>query len=253
MGAQTTSLLPQSTLSSTYNTSASLSKASAALSGIGSQAHDYNNFSDLWQQMSHGLLLKKKEQHLQHQLMFQQQQMQQQQQHHHSFPSPITPTYDKKSNFTSSCRYDSSGGSNHSAEVSSTSSLHSSPLLLTSTSTSSSSSSSTSSATSNNRSHSFGNNYPFSEFSYGSGTGANCSTTAPSGAPYNFLSSNYAAAAAAALGTHHDLSRSSSHALPSPTIYPPTPPPSAPWIHPSWFGPEPGFMKTPKSMNPFEI
>lgn len=251
MGAQTTSLLPQTTLSSTYNTSASLSKASAALSGIGSQAHDYNNFSDLWQQMSHGLLLKKKEQHLQHQLMFQQQQMQQQQ-HNHSFPSPITPTYDKKSsNFTSSCRYDSSGGSNHSAEVSSTSSLHSSPLLL---STSSSSSSSTSSATSNNR-HCFGSNYPFSDFSYGtgSGTGASCASTAPSGTPYNFLSSNYAAAAAAALGTHHDLSRSSSHALPSPTIYPPTPPPSAPWIHPAWFGAEPGFMKTPKSLNPFEI
>lgn len=184
--------------------------------------------------MSHGLLLKKKEQHLQHQLMLQQQQqMSQLQQHHHSFPSPITPTYDKKvfSSPSSSCRFDgvssngSSASNQHPTEVSSNTSLYSSP---------SSSSASTPSSTSSNR-HSYGQ-FPFNDVYGSSGS---------------FLSSSYAAAAA--LGTsHHDLTRSCS-ALPSPTIYPPTPPPSTPWIHPAWFGSmeSTGYMKTPKT-NPFD-
>lgn len=190
--------------------------------------------------MSHGLLLKKKEQHIQHQMLLQQQQMSQLQQHHHSFPSPITPTFDKKvfSSPSSSCRYDgassngSSASNNPPAEVSSNASLYSSP---------SSSTGSTPNSSSSNTRHCYGQ-FPFNDV-YGS-----------SG---NFLSSSYAAAAA--LGTtHHDLSRSCS-ALPSPTIYPPTPPPSTPyapstpWIHPAWFGSmeTSGYMKTPKT-NPFE-
>jgi hypothetical protein len=154
--------------------------------------------------MSHGLLMKKKEQHLQHQLMLQQQL-------HHSFPSPITPTYDKKvfSSPSSSCRFDvASSATNHAAEVSS---LYSSPT---------SSTASTPSSSSSNQRH-YGQ-YPFNDV-YGSGGG--------------FLSS-YA----------------SSSALPSPTIYPPTPPPSTPWIHPAWFGSSlesAGYMKTPKN-NPFD-
>ena len=156
---------------------------------------------------------------MQHSLMLQQQL-------HHSFPSPITPTYDKKvfsSPSSSSCRFDgaSSTGS-HTAEVSS---LYSSP-------TSSTASTPTSSAS--NQRHSYGQ-YPFNDVVYGTGGG--------------FLSSSYAAAAA-----HHDLTRSSCSALPSPTIYPPTPPPSTPWIHPAWFGSSlesTGYMKTPKT-NPFD-
>lgn len=35
-------------------------------------------------------------------------------------------------------------------------------------------------------------------------------------------------------GSVHDTGAARSCALPSPTIYPPTPPPSAPWVHP-WF------------------
>lgn len=168
--------------------------------------------------MSHGLLLKKKEQHLQHQLMLQQQL-------HHSFPSPITPTYDKKvfsSPSSSSCRFDGAGSTgSHSAEVSS---LYSSP---------SSSTASTPSSSSSNQRHTYGQ-YPFNDVYGSSGS---------------FLSSSYAAAAA-----HHDLTRSSCSALPSPTIYPPTPPPSTPWIHPAWFGSSlesAGYMKTPKT-NPFD-
>lgn len=181
--------------------------------------------------MSHGLLLKKKEQHIQHQLMLQQQQqMSQLQHHHHSFPSPITPTFDKKvfSSPSSSCRFDgvssngSSASNQHTAEVSSNASLYSSP---------SSSTASTPSSTSQRLTY---GQFPFNDVYGSSGS---------------FLSSSYAAAAA--LGTSHDLTRSCS-ALPSPTIYPPTPPPSTPWIHP-WFGSmeSAGYMKTPKT-NPFE-
>lgn len=181
--------------------------------------------------MSQELFMKKKEQHLQHQLL-----LQQQQQQHHSFPSPITPSpYDKKvfsSPSSSSSRQEmsSNGSSSHfPLEVSSNS--------IYSSSTSSTSAASNSSASSNSQRHTFAQN-PF------------CDVYGSSG---NFLSSSYAAAAA--LGTsHHDLSRSSCSALPSPTIYPPTPPPSTPWIHPAWFGSmeSSGYMKTPKSSNPFE-
>jgi len=165
----------------------------------------------------HGLLMKK------------QQQQQQQLHHHHSFPSPITPTYDRKvfpspsssSTGSASCRYDgaasSSSGSAHLTEASSAAAAASRGYTQ----------------------------YPFNDI-YGTASG-------------NFLSSSYAAAAAAALGTsHHELTRSSCSALPSPTIYPPTPPPSAPWVHPAWFGSmetaaaAAGFMKTPKT-NPFDI
>lgn len=155
--------------------------------------------------------------------------MMQLQQHHHSFPSPITPTYDKKvfSSPSSSCRFDgtssngSSASNHHAAEVSS---LYSSPT---------SSSASTPSSSSSNQRHGYGQ-FPFNDI-YGSGG--------------SFLSSSYAAAAS----SHHDLTRSCS-ALPSPTIYPPTPPPSTPWIHPAWFGSmeSSGYMKTPKT-NPFDI
>lgn len=180
--------------------------------------------------MSQGLLMKKKEQQ-QHQFLLQQQQS--------SFPSPITPnsTYDKKlfsspsSSSSSSCRYDSgvSSGSSAAAEVSSNAS-YSSP---------SSSSASTPAPQANSQRSSAYSQYPFGDV-YGS-----------SG---NFLSSSYASAA---LTSHHELSRSCS-ALPSPTIYPPTPPPSStPWLHhPAWFGSletaaVAGYMKTPKN-NPFE-
>ena len=179
--------------------------------------------------MSQGLLLKKKEQHIQHQLMLQQ--------HHHSFPSPITPTYDKKvfSSPSSSCRFEGGASSNgssasnphqHATEVSSNASLYSSP---------SSSTASTPGSSSSNQRHNYGS-YPFDVY----------------GSSGSFLSSSYAAAAA--LGTsHHDLTRSSCSALPSPTIYPPTPPPSTPWIHPAWFGSmeSAGYVKTPKT-NPFD-
>lgn len=195
--------------------------------------------------MSQGFLMKKKEQqHLQHQLMLQQPQ--------NSFPSPITPTYDKKlfsspaSSSSSSCRYDSGVGSGSSAtEVSSNTSLYSSPSSSASTPVSAASSSSSASSgcggnSANSHRSSYGQ-YPFSEV-YGSGG--------------NFLSNSYASAAA--LSSHHDLSRSCS-ALPSPTIYPPTPPPSStPWLHPAWFGSletaaaAVGYMKTPKNNNPFE-
>lgn len=141
------------------------------------------------------------------------------QQPQNSFPSPITPTYDKKlfsspsSSSSSSCRYDSGVNSGSSAtEVSSNASLYSSP------SSSASTPASVASSGGNNQRSSYGQ-YPFSDV-YGS-----------SG---NFLSNSYASAAA--LSSHHDLSRSCS-ALPSPTIYPPTPPPSStPWLHPAWFG-----------------
>jgi hypothetical protein len=183
--------------------------------------------------MSQGLLLKKKEQHLQHQLLLQQQQMQ-----HHSFPSPITPGYDKKalaspsSSSSSSCRFDALNGSSTAAstEVTSSASLYSSP------SSSSASTPSSAHSTSSQRHSSYGQ-YHFGDV-YGSGG--------------NFLSSSYASAAA--LGSHHDLTRSSCSALPSPTIYPPTPPPSStPWLHPAWFGSmeAAGYMKTPKN-NPFD-
>lgn len=219
---------PQTTLSSS-----AVSKPSGSTTKASN--NDYNNFSDFWQQMSHGLLLKKKEQHIQHQLMMQQQQqLTQLQHHHHSFPSPITPTYDKKvfSSPSSSCRFDgvssngSSASNHHTTEVSSNASLYSSP---------SSSTTSTPSSSASNQRHSYGQ-FPFNDVYGSSGT---------------FLSSSYAAAAA--LGTsHHDLTRSCS-ALPSPTIYPPTPPPSTPWIHPAWFGSmeTAGYMKTPKT-NPFD-
>lgn len=43
--------------------------------------------------------------------------------------------------------------------------------------------------------------------------------------------------AAAAVAALHETANARNCALPSPTIYPPTPPPSAPWIHPHpWFG-----------------
>lgn len=180
--------------------------------------------------------MKKKEQHLQHQLLLQQQQ----QQLNHSFPSPITSSYDKKlfSSPSSSCRYDSGVSSGSSAtEVSSNASLYSSP---------SSSSASTPAPTNNGASSSNSQNQRPSSSSYGQ---------YPFGDVYgssgNFLSNSYASAAA-----HHDLSRSCS-ALPSPTIYPPTPPPSStPWLHPAWFGSletaaAAGYMKTPKN-NPFD-
>lgn len=177
--------------------------------------------------------------------MFQQQQQQMNQiaQHQHSFPSPITPTYDKKvfSSPSSSCRYDgvSSNGSSasnhhHATEVSCSSSLYSSPA-------SSTSSISTQSPSGGQQRHNYGQ-YSFNDVYGTSG---------------NFLSSSYAAAAA--LGTsHHDLLRSSCSSMPSATtnIFPPTPPPSSgPWIHhPAWFGSleSSGYMKTPKN-NPFEI
>ncbi|KAG5672026.1 hypothetical protein PVAND_002188 [Polypedilum vanderplanki] len=183
--------------------------------------------------MSQGLLLKKKEQHLQHQLMLQQQQINQ----HHSFPSPITPGYDKKalasptSSSSSSCRFDTLNGNSttvSTTEVTSSASLYSSPT--------SSSASTPSSAHSTSSSQRYGQ-YPFGDIYGTSG---------------NFLSSSYASAAA--LGSHHDLTRSSCSALPSPTIYPPTPPPSStPWLHHAWFGSmeAAGYMKTPKN-NPFD-
>jgi hypothetical protein len=187
--------------------------------------------------MSHGLLLKKKEQHLQQQLMLQQQQSQ-----HHSFPSPITPTYDRKvfsspsSSSSSSCRFDSGVSSNGSSatatEVSSSASHYSSSTPASSIS---SSSTATAAATSSNQRHSSSyGQYPFGDV-YSSG---------------NFLNNSYSATA---LGSH-DLTRSSCSALPSPTIYPPTPPPSStPWLHPAWFGSMEavGYMKTPKN-NLFE-
>jgi hypothetical protein len=158
----------------------------------------------------------------------------------HSFPSPITPTYDKKvfssptSSSSSSCRYDNNGSSTSVAtEASSNASLYSSPTSCSSASTPSSSHSSSGSRHNSSYSHyNFGDVY---------------------GTSGNFLSSSYASAAA--LGSHHDLSRSSCSALPSPTIYPPTPPPSStPWLHPAWFSSmetASGYMKTPKN-NPFE-
>lgn len=186
--------------------------------------------------MSQGLLMKKKEQQLQHQLLLQQQQL------NHSFPSPSS-SYDKKlfSSPSSSCRYDSGVSSGSSAtEVSSNASLYSSPSSSASTPapTSNGGGSSNSSQGQRPSSSSYGQ-YPFGDV-YGSNG--------------NFLSSSYANAAA--LSSHHDLSRSCS-ALPSPTIYPPTPPPSStPWLHPAWFGSletaaAAGYMKTPKN-NPFE-
>lgn len=43
--------------------------------------------------------------------------------------------------------------------------------------------------------------------------------------------------AAAAVAALHETANARNCALPSPTIYPPTPPPSAPWVHPHpWFG-----------------
>lgn len=190
--------------------------------------------------MSQGFLMKKKEQQLQQSLLLQQQQ---QQQLNHSFPSPITSSYDKKlfSSPSSSCRYDSGVSSGSSAtEVSSNASLYSSPSSSSAASTPAPTSGSSSGSTQNQRpSSSSYSQYPFGDV-YGS-----------SG---NFLSSSYASAAA--LSSHHDLSRSCS-ALPSPTIYPPTPPPSStPWLHPAWFGSletaaAAGYMKNPKS-NPFE-
>lgn len=192
--------------------------------------------------MSQGLLFKKKEQHLQHQLLLQQQQQQQLSQMH-SFPSPITPTYDKKvfsspssSTSSSSCRYDNMNGGSTSAatEVSSSASLYSSPSSSTASTPSSSSKMDHSQR---HNSSSYGQ-YNFGDV-YGSGG--------------SFLSSSYATAAA--LGSHHDVTRSSCSALPSPTIYPPTPPPSStPWLHPAWFGSmetAAGYIKTPKN-NPFE-
>lgn len=190
---------------------------------------------------------KKEQQHLQHQLMLQQSQ--------NSFPSPITPTYDKKlfsspaSSSSSSCRYDSGiGGGSSTTEVSSNASLYSSPSSSSASTPVSVAAGSTAGSSNNQQSQrssssssSYGQ-YPFSDV-YGS-----------SG---NFLSNSYASAAA--LSSHHDLSRSCS-ALPSPTIYPPTPPPSStPWLHPAWFGSletaaaaaATGYMKTPKN-NPFE-
>jgi hypothetical protein len=172
--------------------------------------------------------------------------LQQQQQHHHhnlqhhsSFPSPITPTYDKKvfsspsSTSSGSCRYDlptnnSSSNNNTTSlalEVSSTgSSLYASPTSTPSSTTSSSNQKSSSAASSSYGQYHFGDVY---------------------GSSGNFLSNSYASAAA--LG-------SSCSALPSPTIYPPTPPPSStPWLHQAWFGSmeNAGYMKTPKN-NPFE-
>lgn len=167
-------------------------------------------------------------------------QQQQQQQLNHSFPSPITSSYDKKlfSSPSSSCRYDSGVSSGSSAtEVSSNASLYSSPPS-SSASTPAPNSNSVNSQSQRPASSSYGQ-YPFADV-YGS-----------SG---NFLSTSYANAAA--LSSHHELSRSCS-ALPSPTIYPPTPPPSStPWLHHAWFGSletaaATGYMKTPKS-NPFE-
>lgn len=177
--------------------------------------------------MSQELFLKKKEQNLQHQLLLQQQ-------HHHSFPSPITPSpFDKKvfssatSSSTSRQEASSNGSSSHLALDVPSSSLFS-PSASSTTSTPNSS------LSSNSQRHSYIQN-PFSDV-YGSGGG--------------FLSSSYTA-----LGTpHHDLSRSSCSALPSPTIYPPTPPPSTHWVHPAWFGSleSAGYMKTPKSSNSYE-
>ena len=159
--------------------------------------------------------MKKKEQQLQQQLLIQ----------HHSFPSPITTSYDKKlfSSPSSSCRYDSGVSSGSSAtEVSS----YSSPSSSASTPAPNGASSGNSQRPSSSM-----NQYSFGDV-YGSGG--------------NFLSSSYA--------SHHDLSRSCS-ALPSPTIYPPTPPPSStPWLHPAWFGSietAAGYLKTSKN-NPFE-
>lgn len=172
--------------------------------------------------MSHGLLTKKKEHNHQHPLMLQQHQQITQLQSHHSFPSPVTPTFDKKvlTSPSSSCRFDTTSnsgyfnGSNNPKESSTTGSLYSSP----------SSNASTPGSTSQRNIY---GQFPFNEV-YGS-----------SG---NFLG----------LRNSYDLTRSCS-ALPSPTIYPPTPPPSAPWIHPAWFGSmeSVGFMKTPKT-NPFD-
>lgn len=43
--------------------------------------------------------------------------------------------------------------------------------------------------------------------------------------------------AAAVVAALHETANARNCALPSPTIYPPTPPPSAPWVHPHpWFG-----------------
>lgn len=182
--------------------------------------------------------MKKKEQQLQHQLMLQQHQTQL----NHSFPSPITSSYDKKlfSSPSSSCRYDSGVSSGSSAtEVSSNASLYSSPSSSSASTPAPNSGSSGSSSQGQRPSSSSYGQYPFGDVYGTSG---------------NFLSSSYASAAA--LSSHHDLSRSCS-ALPSPTIYPPTPPPSStPWLHPAWFGSietaaAAGYMKTPKN-NPFE-
>lgn len=229
-GALTTSsACPQSTLTSAET------KPTPGLPSTKASSNDYNIFSDFWNQKNQGLL-KKKEQQVHHQLLLQQQHMMQLQQHHHSFPSPITPTYDKKvfSSPSSSCRFDgassngSSASNQHITEVSSNVSLYSSPT---------SSSASTPSSASSYQRHGYGQ-FPFNDIYGSSGS---------------FLSSSYAAAAA--LGTsHHDITRSCS-ALPSPTIYPPTPPPSTPWIHPAWFGSMESAgsynMKTPKT-NPFD-
>lgn len=201
------------TKASSSSASSTNTTSSASSSALTKAALDYS-FSDLWQQMSHGLLLKKKEQHLQHQFMLQQQL----QQPSNPFPSPITPTYEKKA--STSCRFDVSGNGRSSREGANSSNQSHNTEVSSSTSTS-------------NR-HSF-SQFPFNELSYGTASNSSSSYSSP------FLSSNYSAAvSAAALGHHESSARSSCSALPSPTIYPPTPPPSTLGIHhpihPSWFG-----------------
>lgn len=178
--------------------------------------------------MSQELFIKKKEQHLQHQLLLQQH-------HQHPFPSPITPSpFDKKvfpsPSSTSSRQETSSNGSSSQFPLD----ISSNPLFSPSASSTTASSSNQALSSSVQR-HSFIQN-PFNDV-YGSGGG--------------FLNTSYPSTLGA---SHHDLNRSSCSALPSPTIYPPTPPPSTHWVHPAWLGSleSAGYMKTPKSSNSFE-
>lgn len=147
--------------------------------------------------MSHGLLLKKKEQHLQHQLLLQQQL--------HPFPSPITPTFEKKY-VPSSCRYDVSPGGNYNgSEVSSTSS--------------------TSSSTSGRHPVNFplATQFPFD---YGN--------------TYNSPFFNSYSGSPSLSVSHAQSLPSPNKEFNKDFLFPPTPPPSTPtpstpFVHPSWF------------------
>uniref|UniRef100_A0A1B0CHX8 Uncharacterized protein n=2 Tax=Lutzomyia longipalpis TaxID=7200 RepID=A0A1B0CHX8_LUTLO len=69
--------------------------------------------------------------------------------------------------------------------------------------------------------------FPTGASSGASGGGAAGSANAAGSNSYHLQVPNVA-------GSVHDTGAARSCALPSPTIYPPTPPPSAPWVHP-WF------------------